>query len=117
MEVLITILIGLFCLLAYLLVRYLRIRIGLKDSNYGGVQHSLREVPPPPPESLFLPGSRSDNAPTVAEIMQELEKDMKVQKNIGRKRKREPVFQNKLDIKRAYIIDAILDKPKWSDRG
>lgn len=89
-----------FLLLAYL--RYLTIRMGLKDRNYTQVQHSLKENKRLDNSSGFLGGSK---------VIQNEPED-KDRYTRPKKKKRLP-FRNTEDIKRSYIIDAILDKPKW----
>lgn len=89
-----------FLLLAYL--RYLYIRMGLKDRNYTQVQRSLKENKSLDHSSGFLGGSKvSQNEPQDRN------------RYARPKKKKYLPFRNAADIKRSYIIDAILDKPKW----
>lgn len=111
MKLFLSILLGLLLLVAYLFYRYLRIRFGLKDSNYGGVQHSLQAQVPISSEELFLPGSRANAEDAVIKIAKVLEEGMEVK--VYRNFKRERLFRNKDDIKRALIVDKLLDRPKW----
>lgn len=89
-----------FLLLAYL--RYLYIRFGLKDRNYTQVQHSLKENKRMDSSSGFLSGSKL--------IQNEPEDKNRYARH---KKKKTLPFRSTADIKRSYIIDAILDKPKW----
>ncbi len=95
--------------------RYIKIRFGLKDSNNGAVQHSRRAVPPPSAEDLFLPGSHMEQ--DQQEILMEHIKNTPQIEQISPNRKKKKLFRNKEDIKRAYIADALLDKPKWSENN
>ena len=106
----------LFCILlfitlplAYIGFRYLRIKFGFKDNNYSGVQRIPRQSPPKNSSEAFLPGSRAGDDSSVELLKKHLQEDETTKK----KKKPKRVFNSKLDIKRAYIIDAILDKPMW----
>ena len=111
MKLFLSILIGILLLLLYLFFRYLRIHFGLKDSNYGGVQHSLQVPPAVSTEELFLPGSRADEEDAVIKIKKALEEGLEVK--VSKASKHKKLFRNKQDIKRAYIIDKLLERPKW----
>ena len=111
--ILLCIFIAIMLPIVYIGFRYIRIKFGLKDSNYSGVQRIPRKSPPKNPEDAFLPGSRSGEDSSVELLKKHLEQDAPVKK----KKKQKAVFTSKLDIKRAYIIDAILDKPMWKNKG
>ncbi len=92
-------------LLSFILIvflRYLWIRLGIKDRNYTQVQRVLRLEPRPEASEGFLTGSKlSQSTPQNTEPKP------------VRKIKTYRPFQSITDIKRSYIIDAILDKPRW----
>jgi len=94
--------------------RHLKIKFGLKDSNNGAVQHSRREVPPPTAEDLFLPGSHMEI--DQQQILEEHLKDTPQIEILTPKKQKKRLFRNKDDIMRAYIADALLDKPKWDQK-
>jgi hypothetical protein len=100
----------------WLLVRYLRNRSSAKDSNYGGVQYTARWTPPPPPPESFLPGSRRTPDPEEARIAQEILAQGPVIEQMApaRRQTRRPLLSRR-DLKRTFILEAILDKPKWKD--
>lgn len=108
-------LLGIALLFLYLLLRYLWIVSGLKDSNSGGVQHSARLEPTRLSEEPFLPGSRAGMEDSVARIKEEMSRGLKIQTFKKRGNSRRP-FNTKADIRRSYIIDAILERPKWDKR-
>ncbi|MEM7659417.1 MAG: hypothetical protein AAF399_25080 [Bacteroidota bacterium] len=112
MQAFITLLIVLLSLFGFLLFRYLRIRFGFKDSNYGGVQHIRQREPKPDVENLALPGSRMGTEKRVADVREEMKQELHIQtyRDAGKKRK---LFVSKADIKRSYIIDALLERPKF----
>lgn len=97
---------------AYLGLRYLLLRMGVKDNNYGGVQHAPKLPPPPPPPADFLPGSRS-GAASAAESLQRVMNEGPQVETGGRSRKnRRP---SRRDIVRSYLVETLIDKPKWKD--
>ncbi len=113
MNVLIGILIVVSLVAGVLLFRYIRILLGSKDKNYGGIQRSPRLDPPRETEKEFLPGSFMDRT-FIDEIHKELEGGLKVtgsEDEKGKPKKR--IFFTKKDVIRSYIVDALLDKPKY----
>lgn len=100
--------------LAFLFVRSVRIKLGLKDNNSGAVQHIRKLLPPPSAEDLFLPGSHME--PEGQELlMQHIEETPEIE-ILTPPKKRIRLFKNKQDILRAYIADTVLDKPKWKEK-
>ena len=95
----------------FLYFRHLRIQLGFKDSNYGRVQHTQRLPKPKEAQGNFLPDSRANLPDAVDEIAKAMEEGLEVFQ-FRRKRKNNPMG-SKLDMKRAYIIDAILERPKF----
>ncbi|MDP5171622.1 MAG: hypothetical protein NWR72_15355, partial [Bacteroidia bacterium] len=91
---------SLFILLVYL--RYLYIRWGLKDRNYAAVQRLERQEISRETADSFLSGSRS--------VINEPEDKERYTRD---KPKPHRPFGTLADIRRSYMIDAILDKPKW----
>lgn len=102
--VLLSILVG---FILFLLLRFLYVRAGFKDRNYAGVQRSFREEIPDDMGQSFLPGSRSSDDSQDAE--------MELLDSLGQRKRRRLPFSSKKDIKRSYIMDALLDKPRWRD--
>lgn len=105
---LIIFLMALLGVLSFLLIRYLRMQLGLREQGYGGgVQHSPKLEPDLGNEEIFLPGSRvSDLVDSDAELAA-----YDVQASSSSKAKR--LFRSKEDIRRSYIIDALLERPKF----
>ncbi|GAB4420341.1 MAG: hypothetical protein OHK0039_33810 [Bacteroidia bacterium] len=108
---------------AYLYVRYLLLRLGLKDSKSGGVQHTPRAIPPKPrSDEPFLPGSRmglpdENSSELIHHIMSEglaIYRQQYIKPRYTRR-----LFTSKQDIRRSYFIDALIDKPHWKawERG
>lgn len=91
-----------FFLIVFL--RYLSIRLGFRDRNFTQVQRTLREQVPISQTEGFLSGSKA-----VKNEDEDTDRDRR-----AKTRKHLP-FQSREDIKRSYIIDAILDKPKWRE--
>ncbi|MEO0473804.1 MAG: hypothetical protein AAF206_29610 [Bacteroidota bacterium] len=112
MNLIIGIFLGALLVIAYLGLRYLRLLLRTKDSNYGGVQRSLRPSEKKATEGAFLPGSRVDIDDLFAEIDKELDNGLEVE-ILGKKSAMQQMFGSKNDIKRSYIIDAILERPKF----
>ena len=100
-------------ILAIALILYLRFlffKYGDKDSKYPIVQHSNKKLPPPPDPEPFLPGSRMGG-----EFNEDAEKAMKEGLELTefkeeRFKKKHHLLGTKEDIKRAFILDDILDK-------
>ncbi|MEL6695739.1 MAG: hypothetical protein AAFU33_22730 [Bacteroidota bacterium] len=103
MQVLLIILLSLLVIALLLYVRYLRVRVGLGDSAGGGVQRMPQRAPTRPLNEAFLPGSRTGSSS---------KKDKEEEPAPRKKRKARP-FTSKADIKRSYIIDALLERPKF----
>lgn len=93
-----------FFLIVFL--RYLSIRLGFRDRNFTQVQRTLREQPPISQTEGFLSGSK----PVKNE-------DEDTDRSRRPKTRKHLPFQSRADIKRSYIIDAILDKPKWREEA
>ncbi|MEM8890166.1 MAG: hypothetical protein AAGD28_19485 [Bacteroidota bacterium] len=99
--------------LLFLLVRALRIKLGLKDNNSGAVQHIRKLLPPPSAEDLFLPGSHMEGS--VSDLLKQHIEETPEIEVLTPPKKRRRLFQSKQDILRAYIADTVLDKPKWRE--
>ena len=63
-------------------------------------------------QEVFLPGSRSDLPDSIDMIAKTMKEGLEIYKFRKKKRKKNPLG-SKLDLKRAYIIDAILERPKF----
>ncbi len=114
MKILLGVLIAFGFLVFILLFVYLRNRFGLKDKNLGGIQRSPKLPPPKPPEEAFLPGSVITRSAAIAEVLEELEKRPRIIELSGEKRKHQHrLFLTKKDVLRSYIVDTLLDKPKF----
>ena len=98
---------------AFLFFRHLRIQLGFKDSNYGRVQHTQRLPKTKEKQETFLPGSRADLPDAVDEIAKAMEEGLEVFQFKKKKKNKGNPLGSKLDMKRAYIIDAILERPKF----
>jgi hypothetical protein len=96
---------------AYLGLRYLLLRMGVKDNNYGGVQHAPKLPPPPPPPADFLPGSRSGAASAADSLQRVMNEGLQVETGSRRKLRR----PSRRDLIRSYLVETLIDKPKWKD--
>ena len=96
------------CILGLLLyIRYLRSRYILPNRSTGSIQQLSQKKPKIDTTTPFLPGSKVGR--------KEILKDLEVNINRTKKLKKNRLFASKEDIKRSYIIDAILDKPKFKE--
>ena len=77
--------------LLFLLVRALRIKLGLKDNNSGAVQHIRKLLPPPSAEDLFLPGSHMEGSASDL-LKQHIEETPEIE-NLSPTKKRKKLFQ------------------------
>jgi hypothetical protein len=99
--------------LFYLFLVYLRNRFGFKDKNYGGIQRSPRLEPPKEPEAEFLPGSETRRSAELDDILDELEAEAKRTRLAMHSKPKRRIFLTHKEVVRSYIIDALLDKPKF----
>ena len=98
--------------LGFMYLRVLRLKYGHKDSNYGFVQHSPKTIPENK-EDLVLPGSRSQpKLSELEDVKETLEAGLRVVKSPPQKAKIRP-FNTREDIRRSYLIDALLERPKF----
>ncbi|MEL6131769.1 MAG: hypothetical protein AAFR59_00145 [Bacteroidota bacterium] len=105
MQALLSIILLLVIISLLLYIRYLRVRAGLGDNAGGGVQRMPQRAPSRPLNEAFLPGSRSTGK-------KKEEKEEKPKSGDIKRKKARP-FTSKADIKRSYIIDALLERPKF----
>ncbi|MEO0896899.1 MAG: hypothetical protein AAFY71_10900 [Bacteroidota bacterium] len=91
-----------------LYIIYLRNKYIVPNQTTANVQTLPKKEPPKDHSEAFLPGSKVDNnaASFIDELYEGLEEN---------KKKRPRPFKSKADIRRAYIVDAILEKPKYLD--
>ncbi|MEZ4829925.1 MAG: hypothetical protein R3C61_27125 [Bacteroidia bacterium] len=113
MKVILTIFIAAGVFILYLYLRHLWTKLGFKDSNYGGVQNMPRLVEYKLTEEAFLPGSRAGEADSLEKIAKVMAEGLEIQKFKNKKKAKPRVFTSKRDFQRAYIIDALLEKPKF----
>lgn len=102
---------GAFALFLYL--RHLWTKLGFKDNNYGGVQNMPRMAEQKNHEEAFLPGSRSDQDDSIERIARVMAEGLEIQTFSNNKKPKPKIFKSKSDFKRAYIIDALLERPKY----
>lgn len=113
MRTLLVIIIALLAFMAYLWIRYLLRRSGIKGSNIGMVQHAPQWIPPPPPPSGFLPGSRVSDRAATRERDNALNAGPQIEQiRFRRVRRQGP---DRKDMRRSFMMDALLDKPKWKN--
>ena len=72
-----------------------------------------RLIPEKNLSEAFLPGSRSENEDSLQKISKVMEEGLEIKKFSKKKRPSGRMFSSKKDFKRAYIIDALLERPKW----
>jgi len=98
-------LLSLCILLLLLYIRYLRNRYVLPNRTTGNLQQ-LNKRPPKVDTTLpFLPGSKVGEKKYL--------EDLEVRVTTPKKKKKLRYFSSKEDIRRSYIIDALLEKPKF----
>jgi hypothetical protein len=103
---------GLLLLGGFLWLRFLR-RFRFQSRNAGTVQRIRRQPPPPPPVEAFLPGSRLADRDTVHQAAEEMRSELHIER-IPPSRKTRLVHElRRIDMRRAYMVDMLLDKPKW----
>ncbi|MDX2247695.1 MAG: hypothetical protein SF052_13000 [Bacteroidia bacterium] len=113
MKALIIILLAIAAFMGFLYFRHLWVKLGFKDNNYGGVQNMPRLAEAKNHEEAFLPGSRSGQDDSLEKIAKVMAEGLEIQKLTKRKKQRPRLFTSKKDFQRAYIIDALLEKPKF----
>lgn len=109
-----------FALALFLRLWQYLLSLGIKDSKYPVVQHAERRRRVEKKKSSpFLPGSKVGGA-IDKESSQYVEDIMKHGLGANRKRKvkkkRHPFVRDLMDIRRAIILDDLLDR-KWNDRN
>ena len=110
---------SIFTAILLLWLRYVRVRASLSDRKSGGVQHSSFLPPPKDTTEDFLPGSRMGQDSSVEKMKAIMAEGLHINRlGAGKRRRRHPLaISSKRDLMRSYIVDAILDKPKWRDPG
>lgn len=98
-------------LLGFLLFRYLRLVLGLKDSNYPIVQRAERKPKPKDTSELFLPGSRME----VIDLEKTLEDTPEVQKLDKKKPRTQRIPFSKRELKNAVLLEELLH-PKFKSK-
>ncbi|RMG67459.1 MAG: hypothetical protein D6722_13095 [Bacteroidetes bacterium] len=106
-------------LILLLALRYLQVRSSLRNAKAGSVQHSSLRPPPKDTTVDFLPGSRAGAESSVEKMKTIMQEGLHVKHmdDRGRRRRHPLALTGKRDLMRSYIVDAILDKPKWRDPG
>ncbi|MCI4667705.1 MAG: hypothetical protein MRZ79_06050 [Bacteroidia bacterium] len=88
-----------------LYIRYLRNKYVRPNTSLGNFQQLAKRPPKVDTTIPFLPGSKVGGKA----ILEDLE--VKVSKREGRRKDRP--FSTREDIRRSYLIDALLEKPKY----
>lgn len=111
---LVAIILSILALYGFLYLRYLRIRANMTQTLTGNVQYSVRRAPSGEPEP-FLPGSLlRDRMKDLGKELDDLEVKAEVSpKSRSRKDRRRGVIRSRADIRRSYIVDALLERPKF----
>jgi hypothetical protein len=100
-------------LYVFLYQRYQRIQANMRDVLSGRVQH-MERLPPPAVYEPFLPGSRlQDRMGDLGRGLDSLEVTPEVTRAKKRTARRRSLVRGHADIRRSYIIDALLEKPKF----
>lgn len=100
-------------LYGYLYLRYRRIQARVRDTLPGRVQHS-EQLEPPKEVEPFLPGSRlQERMADFGKELDTLEVTPEVSKPKKKTAKRRSVIRGHADIRRSYIVDALLERPKF----
>ncbi|MEM9986949.1 MAG: hypothetical protein AAF804_17795 [Bacteroidota bacterium] len=99
---------------ALLYLRYLALQRRMKEAGSGSVQYTGKMEPPKLDDDLFLPGSRlgerMDGRPSE---LANLEVTPEVNKPKKRTARRRGIIRDRADIRRSYIVDALLERPKF----
>jgi len=102
--------------IGFLFLRHVFVTLGFKDTKYPIVQHAERKEPPPLSQVTFLPGSKVRN--TVSDDDGSIEKLMEEGLSLThleekeQTRKVHPLFGSLKDLKRAVILENLLER-KW----
>lgn len=100
-------------LYTYLYIRYRRIQERIQDSLTGKVQHMEKLVPPQEYEP-FLPGSRlTDRMSELGKELDQLEVKPEIRRPHKKTAKRRGIVSSRGDIRKSYIVDALLERPKF----
>ncbi|MEZ4776078.1 MAG: hypothetical protein R3D00_23075 [Bacteroidia bacterium] len=113
MKVFLILILTIGAFLLFLYFRHLWTKFGFKDNNYGGVQNMPRMAEQKNHEEAFLPGSRAGEMDSIEKIAKVMKEGLEIQKFSNNKKPKPRIFKSKSDFKRAYIIDALLEKPKY----
>lgn len=103
---------GLLIIIGLFYIRYLRLKYGLKDSNSGGVQHISQLAPKVSSDDLALPGSRLGEDQRLKKVKEEMSHGLHIETYKKSKTKRK-LDMTRMDLKRSYMIDALLERPKF----
>ncbi len=100
-------------LYAYLYIRYRNIQERMQDLLTGKVQHMEKLVPPKEYEP-FLPGSRlKDRMGDLGQELDHLEVKPEIRRPHKKTAKRRGIVSSRGDIRKSYIVDALLERPKF----
>ncbi|MEM7375236.1 MAG: hypothetical protein AAF587_41965 [Bacteroidota bacterium] len=105
-------LLGILLITGLFYIRYLRLKYGLKDSNSGGVQHINQMPPKVNNDDLALPGSRVGIDKRILKVKEEMSHGLHIETYKKTKPKRK-LGMTRADLKRSYMIDALLERPKF----
>lgn len=113
MTGIVVLLLSALALYLLLYLRYRRIQARIRDTLPGRVQHSER-LEPPKEVQPFLPGSRlQDRMADLGKELETLEVKPEVRKTPKKTAKRRSVVRSHADIRRSYIVDTLLERPKF----
>lgn len=102
-------------LIALLYLRY-RSRMNRMDGDSSGsTQYLARQEPPKGAEGLALPGSRLGEraGPGKGAGLANLQVKAEVTKVARKPSRRRGLIRSRADIRKSYIVDALLEKPKF----
>ncbi len=102
---------------AFLYLRHVFFKWGIRDSKYPTVQHADKKVPPPPRPPQFLPGSYIDEDEDwddTFEVESILGEGLNITKLEEAKHppKSHPILGDLKDLRKAFLLDDILNR-KW----
>lgn len=102
-------------LLAVLYLRYRSLLRRTREHGTGSTQYLARQEPPKGAEGLALPGSRLGEraGPGKGAGLTNLEVTPEVIKTQKKTARRRGIIRSRADIRKSYIVDALLERPKF----
>ncbi len=102
-------------IIGFLYLRFQALQRRMREEGSGSTQYLAKMPPAKTGEELFLPGSRlgERSGPGKGAGLADLEVKAEVTKVQKRTARRRGIIRSRADIRKSYIIDALLERPKF----